>query len=85
MILSQEIKDYAEDSGLAMYAVRDTEGVVVSIFLAENLAEAVKNKHEIQDVFNKRNNADYIFNVGQATPKEIREFVPAGFVVGSSK
>ena len=64
------------------YAVRDSEGVLMSVFNADNLAEAVEAKHAIQNHFNGMHRTDEIFSVGKATRKEIRDFEPGDVVVG---
>jgi hypothetical protein len=67
------------------YTVINAEGVVMSIFDADNHVEAVAIKYQIQRSFNKMHGADDVFTVAKATAKEICGFEPAGFVVGPKR
>ena len=64
------------------YAVRDDDGRIVSIFDADNLAEAVSFKHQIRRQLKDQVGTDQIFTVAEATQKEVRTFKAAGFIVG---
>jgi hypothetical protein len=63
------------------YAVRDAEGVVMSVFDAESFGDAVAIKHRLERTYNELSGSDTVFTVAKATHKEIRDFEPAGFVV----
>jgi hypothetical protein len=63
------------------YTVRDAAGEVMSVFDAESFGQAVEIKHRLERVYNEISYSDNIFTVAKATPKEIRDFEPVGFVV----
>ena len=62
------------------YAVRDAEGVVMSVFGADSFGSAVEIKHRLERLYNDMSGTDNVFTVAKATHKEIRDFEPAGVV-----
>jgi hypothetical protein len=73
--------DKLDRKGTAMkYAIRDANGEIVTIVDADNLAEAVSVKHDIQAHHNNMHACDEVFSVGLATRAERRAFKPVGFI-----
>ena len=55
------------------YAMRDSSGVLLMIFEADNLAAAVALKHHLQRQHNEDWGIDDIFSIAKATPRDFRE------------
>jgi hypothetical protein len=62
------------------YAVRDADGVVMSVFGAESFGDAVEIKHRLERLYNDMSGSDNTFTVAKATRNEIRDFKPVGVV-----
>jgi hypothetical protein len=54
------------------YSMRNSFGILYTIFRADNLARAVALKHRIQRQHNSDWGADEIFTIAVATPRDVR-------------
>jgi hypothetical protein len=52
------------------YAMKDSHGILFSVFDADNLAAAVAEKNRVQHLHNEDWGIDDIFTVAEATPRD---------------